>query len=62
MKTKKIARTLATLLVAAAVTAASAAGQELTFENLDFDGILNARIEKADLVEKVVLIHLWGST
>ena len=37
--------------------------QEVTFENLDFDVMHNAvDFSKADLVERVVLIHLWGTT
>ena len=41
----------------------SASAQEITFENLDFDVMHNAvDFTKEDLVERVVLIHLWGTT
>ena len=39
-----------------------AVAQEITFENLDFDVMHNYDISKVDLVEKVVLIHFWGTT
>ncbi len=40
----------------------SAPAQELTFENLEFEYLHNADLTKSDLVEKVVLIHFWGTT
>ena len=41
----------------------AAFAQEVTFENLDFDVMHNAvDFSKADLVERVALIHLWGTT
>jgi len=39
-----------------------AAGQELAFENLEFEYLRNADLVKSDLVEKVLLIHFWGTT
>lgn len=39
-----------------------AIAQEITFENLDFDVMHNCELAKPDLVEQVVLIHLWGTT
>lgn len=44
------------------ILASFANAQEITFENLDFDVMHNCELAKPDLVERVVLIHLWGTT
>lgn len=49
-------------LASALALTAAAEAQELTFENLDFDVMHNVELTKEDLVGKVVLIHLWGTT
>jgi len=36
--------------------------QEITFENLDFEYVHNSNLTKADLVEKVLVVHFWGVT
>jgi len=36
--------------------------QEFTFDNLEFDYVINSNLKKADLIEKVALVHFWGVT
>ena len=50
------------LAVLGLLPVSSAAGQDPTFENLEFEYLHNADLVKSDLGEKVLLIHCWGTT
>lgn len=50
------------LVILGLLPVSGAAGQELAFDSLEFEYLRNADLMKSDLVEKVLLIHFWGTT